>query len=108
VRVAILIVVMVVTLVVACGESMQNWMAMDCSAAPTVQTATITWQRTDDPAAVCRSLGVETMARNGACISCTGPFSGQMFCTLHTVDPATIGDMFLGHETKHAFGCTHG
>ena len=77
-----------------------NWTQMDCSNPRSVSP--ITWDVTADPYATCKALGVETLVRDGACVSVAGDKA-----TIHAEAPAEIDDQFLGHEVKHAFGCKH-
>lgn len=89
----------------SCGEA--DWMGMDCPEGnDQIQTAMIQWERTTDPKAACRSQGVETLDRGGACIRCVKG-GGIMSCVMYAEQPGVIADRILGHEVKHAFGCTH-
>lgn len=92
-------------LFVACGEA--DWMGMDCPEGnEQIQTAMIQWERTTDPKAACRTYGVETLDRGGACIRCVKG-GGIMSCIMYAEQPGVIADRILGHEVKHAFGCVH-
>jgi len=82
-----------------------DWTRMDCSQA-TVKTATITWERTDDPAVTCAELGASTLKRGGACISVARD-GNYATARLYAEGPGEIDDVILGHEVKHAFGCKH-
>ena len=77
-----------------------NWQRMDCSDTRTVTT--ITWQVTDDAYATCKAMGVETLAKGGACVGVAGDKA-----TIYAASPGQLDDTILGHEVKHAFGCRH-
>jgi hypothetical protein len=88
-----------------CGDQ-ASWERMDCTGAR-ISRSFIAWQVEADPKVACEALGAETLDRGGACIQCTGGEDGQNFCVLHAPAPGVVGDMVLGHELKHAFGCKH-
>ena len=78
-----------------------DWQAMDCPHG--IDVSLVKWERTQTANAECRNIGAD--ADSLACIQCVMVGEASSMCVIFS--KPDVEDRFLGHELRHAYGCTH-
>ena len=78
-----------------------DWQAMDCP--EVVDPVLVAWLRSQDAGQVCRLLGMPD-----GTIACTEVTrTWPQISNAKIYSKPDVEDRFLGHEFRHAYGCTH-
>jgi len=79
-----------------------DWQAMNCHSG--IDRSLIVWERTAHANAECRKLGMDEHVI--ACAQCSLTIGdNSSMCVIFS--KPDVEDRFLGHELRHAFGCSH-
>ena len=78
-----------------------DWQAMNCPDG--VDMSLVKWERTVTANAECRKLGMDENVM--ACAQCVMVGGVSTMCVI--ISKPDVEDRFLGHELRHAFGCSH-